>query len=273
MLVEMFTPWCHFCHMMAPEFDAFYESYQVENSKDYRPDLLIGRVNAGEEQQLAFSLGVSAFPTILIFNPHSKETKHRVEGYQRRYDLARLLAHALPEKPAVERVEERREEQKKEVKVEVVNNEQEENQGSDTQATEEVLEPIEEEEIEVEYEIVYRDSAAAIKDELNSTSHHIITSFQSFTERQNVILSNLLNEVKSLYREEILRAAERYDRLEARIEELHLDVKQRNRLESAQTRLNVTHMVLFLVIGAVGGAAVCMLLGKVTAQHTDRSKV
>jgi len=327
-LVEFFTPWCHFCHMMAPEFEHFYASYQEESSSDYRPDLLIGRVNAATEQILAYGNRVSAFPTILIFEPREKEAKHRVEGYQRRYDLARLVTHALPEKsrvhipspvpqpsvlPPVVPVQETTQSPtpnllpeepieslfpppiesipppfQSEPDPEIPSPAQTDSPQFEENVYEsghegEVLEPMEEElsededrDIEIEYEIVYRDSAAAIKDELNETYHRLLSSFQALplaTDSSLVPLHDLLKDLKALQREENLRAVERFDKVEARLEELHLDVKQRNRLESAQTRLNMTHMLLFLGIGGLVGAALSMLLGKVTDHSKDRTKV
>lgn len=327
-LVEFFTPWCHFCHMMSPEFEHFYASFQEESSADYRPDLIVGRVNAGVEQILAYNNRVSAFPTILIFEPRNKDAKHRVEGYQRRYDLARLVTHALPEKstitpkqvsvsapsptsqpqePAQTPPSPQPQEQIKPTSpppVELIPPSFPSESASETplhvqtdnpqfeEIMEEslddlgregkVLEPMEDllededKDIEVEYEIVYRDSAAAIKDELNETYHRLLSSFQALplaTDSSLLPLHDLLKDLKALHREENLRAAERFDKMEARLEELHLDVKQRNRLESAQTRLNMSHMLLFLGIGALVGAALSMLLGKVTNQEKDRTKV
>jgi thiol-disulfide isomerase/thioredoxin len=336
-LVEFFTPWCHYCHMMAPEFEHFYSAFQEPTSADYRPDLLIGRVNAAVEQVLAYNNRVSSFPTILIFQPLEKDVKHRVEGYQRRYDLARLITHALPEKPrpiAVETtapthtpdpvhttppevpaketilppnpslfipqepaefpiIAEPAIESEQTPDTQPADNHQFEEIVEPTYEAEvpepvyegevlepmeeEVLEPMEEEDrdIEVEYEIVYRDSAGAIKEELNQTYYRLLSSFQTMSETKDsslLLLQDLLKELKALQREENLRASERFDKLEARLEELHLDVKQRNRLESAQTRLNMTHMLLFLGIGGLVGAAVSMLLTKVT-DHKDRTKV
>lgn len=279
LLVEFFTPWCHYCHLMFPEFEQFYHMFQDPESPDYREDLIVARVNAGVDQLLALQHNVYAFPTIVIWEPRNAEYKHRVEGYQRRYDLTRLLLHALPEKPSVIAEAVAPEPQP----IPIVPGPRPQSEPPvfdspliDSFPEEEESTDSEEEETEVEYEIVYRDSAAAIKDELNVTYHRLISALEAAkTDSASLLVSltEAVKELKSVQRDDRMRDAERFEKLEARLEELHLDIKQRNRLESAQTRLNFTHMVLFLAIGGVVGAALAVLGGKLGDGNRSHGKV
>ena len=58
-LVDFWTEWCNPCKMIAPLLD--------ELAAEYDGKVKIGKINAGEQQQLASQYGVNSVPTLLFF--------------------------------------------------------------------------------------------------------------------------------------------------------------------------------------------------------------
>lgn len=61
MMVLFYAPWCGHCKKMMPEWDQF-----MEESKD--GDVMVVKVNADEDKELAEKHGVKSFPTIKFYS-------------------------------------------------------------------------------------------------------------------------------------------------------------------------------------------------------------
>ncbi|XTI71641.1 thioredoxin [Acidithiobacillus sp. AC3] len=57
-LVDFWAPWCAPCRAFAPIFEAAAEKY---------PDVIFGKVNTDEEQELAGAFQIRSIPTLTIF--------------------------------------------------------------------------------------------------------------------------------------------------------------------------------------------------------------
>jgi len=57
-IVDFWAPWCGPCKGFAPVFDAASEKY---------PDIVFGKVNTDDEQELAASFNIRSIPTLMLF--------------------------------------------------------------------------------------------------------------------------------------------------------------------------------------------------------------
>ena len=57
-IVDFWAPWCGPCQNFAPIF---------ETASENNLDVVFGKVNADEQQQLALALGIQSIPNLMIF--------------------------------------------------------------------------------------------------------------------------------------------------------------------------------------------------------------
>jgi thiol-disulfide isomerase/thioredoxin len=65
-IVEFYTQWCHFCRMLAPEYEKLYEFI-----KENRKDITVARIEAEMQQDVSYEYKIYSFPKIVLFNPLS----------------------------------------------------------------------------------------------------------------------------------------------------------------------------------------------------------
>ena len=65
--MEFYTKWCHYCKLLAPEYDKLAEEY-----KNKRKDVIISRIEGQANDFTLQRYGIFRFPVIVLFKPHSK---------------------------------------------------------------------------------------------------------------------------------------------------------------------------------------------------------
>jgi protein disulfide-isomerase A6 len=73
-LVEFFAPWCGHCKKLTPIYEKLASVFQSES------DVVIAKVDATKEPELAQQYNVQGYPTILFFAPGSNEPTPYNEG-------------------------------------------------------------------------------------------------------------------------------------------------------------------------------------------------
>ena len=64
-VVKFYTRWCHYCRLMAPEYDKLFDMY-----KDVRKDLVIARLEGSVNEDISNKYGIYSFPIIVLFKPN-----------------------------------------------------------------------------------------------------------------------------------------------------------------------------------------------------------
>ena len=75
-LIEFYTKWCKFCRVLAPEYDKLVDN--VKNNG--RDDIVIARIEGGNNQISFMRYGVNAFPLIALFGPGTLRMKNYYRG-------------------------------------------------------------------------------------------------------------------------------------------------------------------------------------------------
>ena len=68
MMVDFWASWCGPCRMLGPVIEQLDNQY---------PDVVVGKVNVDDEQELAMRYGVMSIPTVIFFKD-SKEIDRKV---------------------------------------------------------------------------------------------------------------------------------------------------------------------------------------------------
>lgn len=68
MMVDFWADWCGPCRMLGPV---------IEKLADQYPDVVVGKVNVDDEQELAMRYGVMSIPTVIFFKD-GKEIDRKV---------------------------------------------------------------------------------------------------------------------------------------------------------------------------------------------------
>ena len=79
-LVDFWAVWCGPCQMVGPV---------LEEISEERDDLIVGKVNVDEEQELAAQFGVMSIPTMILFN--GGEAAGKLVGAMPKEEILKVL--------------------------------------------------------------------------------------------------------------------------------------------------------------------------------------
>ena len=79
-LVDFWAVWCGPCQMVGPV---------LEEISEERDDLIVGKVNVDEEQELAAQFGVMSIPTMILFK--GGEAAGKIVGAMPKEEILKVL--------------------------------------------------------------------------------------------------------------------------------------------------------------------------------------
>lgn len=89
-MVAFIAPWCGHCKALEPEWEEAAAKLEGEG-------VLVGRVDATVEEELAGMFGVQGFPTIKVFRGGPGKTHNDAQDYQGERTAAAIVQYALAE--------------------------------------------------------------------------------------------------------------------------------------------------------------------------------
>ena len=90
-LVEFYTKWCHFCRMLAPEYDKL-----VEIMNKTRNDVIIARIEAQSNDITSSKYGINQFPILALFKPDTKKIISIYQGNRQSDEMANWINQLCP---------------------------------------------------------------------------------------------------------------------------------------------------------------------------------
>jgi thiol-disulfide isomerase/thioredoxin len=91
-IVKFFTKWCMYCRLMAPEYEKLFELYQ----KSPRKDIVIARLEAGANEDIARRYNIFHFPMVMMFAPKSQEIVSVFKGKRIASDFSAWIEQLAP---------------------------------------------------------------------------------------------------------------------------------------------------------------------------------
>jgi len=85
-LVDFWAEWCMPCKMLAPAIE--------ELAKEYAGKVVVGKVDTDNNRDISMKFGISAIPTVIIFNAQGEMVKKFV-GLQQKADFKAALDEIL----------------------------------------------------------------------------------------------------------------------------------------------------------------------------------
>jgi len=80
-LLDFWAEWCMPCKMLAPVIE--------EIANEYAGRIKVGKLDTDSAKEAALEFGISAIPTVIIFN--QGEVAHRFVGLQQKADLVEAI--------------------------------------------------------------------------------------------------------------------------------------------------------------------------------------
>lgn len=255
-VLEFYAPWCHFCQHMFPEYEAVWDYYKSPDSNWKRDDVEITRANMQANVMMGKDYRIAEYPTIAIIPPFSGEIIAFFNGERTKIKFINWIDQQIEEysKNTADRKLNTIEPN------EVVDHEHEEDIEDDTFETN-----------EVQYEFVINDQSAEFSKKWKSEFQNVrieLEELRSYLKEQTQELMLLTSSIKSILKDQTLTNMQHFETLEKQAVELDSNIVNRNKIESTQTRFNVTHMVVFIALGTLIGLGIGVVSTKMKAKKS-----
>lgn len=265
-VVEYFTPWCHWCRRMFDDYEAVWEHYNGPQGAGSSTNVLIARINADDHTETVSRQGINAYPSIVYYKPgHGRPFSH-FHGDRTAAKFIAWIDALIASPEPVEAKQGAKDPHGAHGAHEI-----------EEEDLEEVEESLEEEEELISYEFIMTDLTKALDDRWRGDFNHLQITLDDLRDA-------LLNEMADLRvtqadthtysKQQAVLAGNRFLSLEDRLEQLNYEVSTRNRVEASQSHINISHMTAFLTVGFVLGCAVAAIASKTQrTREVKRSKV
>ena len=95
-----------YCKLMAPEYEKLFDMY----NSGKRKDIVIARLEAGSNEEIARHYGITSFPMLLLFSPHKKDVTAVFRGRRVAFEISAWIEHHAPIVTKVVEAEEKKKE-------------------------------------------------------------------------------------------------------------------------------------------------------------------
>jgi thiol-disulfide isomerase/thioredoxin len=253
-VLEFYSPFCHYCKMMHKEYEELAVHYNGPDSPWKSNDILIARVNGAQNQKLALKYNIYGYPTIIFIPAFSLEAKSTFNKARLKFEF-------------IEWIEEQ-------AKNNVIENLVDENQAKDPLEVLEVLEhedkenhdhPDRENEL-MQFEMLIEDVSSHNSDKWRGEFNNLsiqVEDIKKIIEIDHGEIIFAVQALKSGVNEQILTLLKKIEDNQTKLDEIMTNVINRNNIENTQSRFNFTHMVVFVTLGAILGFGFSVYLVKI----------
>ncbi|OMJ77577.1 hypothetical protein SteCoe_22825 [Stentor coeruleus] len=286
-IVEFFAPYCHWCRVMFHEYEELSKHYNSENSPWKRDDIIIARINAQFNDHLTQHYQIFAYPTIAFIPSNSESIKSYFNAPRFKHNFIQWIedeikslkdpdfdinpqqfdesefqdqppedfSHQQPRSTDPEYYESHKSQEPQEDN----SSEEYDNQTEEFMHFEMVIEDVSSHTSEK-----WRGEFNSIQIELSELKKN------SQDDHQEILLT--LHSFKSTISDQILQLLTKIDQQQQKLIEIDNNVINRNKIDTTQSRFNITHMFIFLTLGGIFGFVLSVYLVKI--RHTkDFNKV
>jgi thioredoxin-like negative regulator of GroEL len=91
-VVKFYTKWCRYCRIISPEYEKFNEIMKTK-----RKDVIVARLEGEVNEEIAYEYGISSFPKIVLFWPHSTDISSKFKDTRKAEHLLEWIEENAPD--------------------------------------------------------------------------------------------------------------------------------------------------------------------------------
>lgn len=287
-IVEFFAPYCHWCRIMFHEYEELSKHYNSQGSPWKRDDVLIARINAQFNDHLVQHYQIFAFPTIAFIPAHSESIKSYFNAPRFKHNFIQWIEDeikSLKEPDFDINIQQFHEPSEfQDLPTENLNQQQphkSDPEYHESHANQDTIEDDYTEEYDdqteefMQFEMVIEDVSSHTSEKWRGEFNNIQIELSELKKSSQGDLQELLlalHGVKSTVSDQILQLLTKIDQQQQKLIEIDNNVINRNKIDTTQSRFNITHMFIFITLGGIFGFVLSVYLVKI--RHTkDFNKV
>lgn len=90
--MKFYTKWCRYCRILSPEYEKFNEIMKTK-----RKDVIVARLEGEVNEEIAYEYGISSFPKIVLFWPHSNDISSKFKDSRKAEHLLEWIEENAPD--------------------------------------------------------------------------------------------------------------------------------------------------------------------------------